>query len=95
MMTHRKNLRMQPTQASRESRFLPLVGLLALLGCAGVALSSPPSAQVQPTGEGFAGRVTDGPGAPVAGATVHLVPVSAMDLTTPMTASSTPGHTKS
>jgi hypothetical protein len=74
--------------SSRESRFLPLVALLALLGCAGVALSTPSGGRPEAEGEGFGGRVIDGPGEGVVGATVHLVPVSAMDLATPMTASS-------
>ena len=35
----------------------------------------------------MAGRAAANPGHPVAGATVHLVPITAIDITTPMTAS--------
>ncbi|MBM4184256.1 MAG: hypothetical protein FJ207_08505 [Gemmatimonadetes bacterium] len=72
-----------------DRRFVALSGVLALLGCAGVALGAAPSGQASSGGDGFSGRVTGGSGASgVRGATVHLVPVDGMDLSSNMTASS-------
>jgi hypothetical protein len=70
------------------SRYGLLTALFAVLGCAGVALSTPPGGQPDSAGARFTGQVRDGPGVAVGGATVHLVPVTAMDLASRMTASS-------
>lgn len=70
------------------SRFVLLTALLAVLGCSAVALGTPPTSRDVTDGEGFTGQVLSGSGAEgVAGATVQLVPVSAMDTQTQMTAS--------
>src|SRR5881296_3058952 len=47
-----------------------------------------PSQQASSPGGQFKGQVASSSGRPVAGATIHLVPVTAMDITTPITASS-------
>jgi hypothetical protein len=66
-----------------------LVSLLAVLGCAGVALSTPPGDPAESPVGAFTGQVMSAGGREgVVGAAVHLVPVAAIDLTTPMTASS-------
>ena len=52
------------------------------------ALATGQAQQVSSQADPFRGRVVSASGRPVAGATVHLVPVSAMDLTSRMTASS-------
>ncbi|MEQ1855816.1 MAG: cytochrome c3 family protein [Longimicrobiales bacterium] len=71
-----------------RSRFGLLTVLLAVLGCSAVALSTPPPSQDAVTGQGLTGRVLSGSGVEgVAGATVQLVPVSAIDTHTQMTAS--------
>jgi hypothetical protein len=78
---------------TKRGSILPGMELLAVaFGAVGMALIAtsgfgPPNRQ--DAGDGLTGRVLNAPGTEgVAGATVYLVPVSAMDVTTPMTASS-------
>ena len=72
----------------RGSRFALLTVSLAVLGCSAVALSTPNPSQDLVAGEGLTGRVLSGSGVEgVPGATVQLVPVSAIDTHTRMTAS--------
>ena len=92
-----------PPKPMRQ-RFWLAVSLLSAVLVAQVIVggTTVPSQSLQETTEGrrFTGRVVSAsgavvvggaasnPGHPVAGATVHLVPAGAIDVTTPMTASS-------
>jgi hypothetical protein len=62
---------------------LPLVLVIVI----GIILAASPASQARQT-NAFSGQVVIRPGSPVAGATVQLVPVSAIDVSTRMTASS-------
>ena len=62
--------------------------MLPAAGAANQAAGSAFAGQaVSASGATFIGGAATNPGHPVAGATVHLVPITAIDLTTPMTAS--------
>ena len=67
-------------------RFPLVVSMLALTLIAGLILRAGPAFQTDQRSS-FTGQVSSAPGSPVVGATVHLVPVAAMDLATRMTAS--------
>jgi len=71
-------------------RIRPALALLGLLPVACLGPRAPSTTGQAPAVDGaFTGRVLGGSGTEgVAGATVYLVPLSAMDLTTPITASS-------
>ena len=71
-----------------RSRFALLTASLAVLGCSAVALGTPTASPEAVPGEGFTGQVLSGSGTEgVPSAIVQLVPVSAIDTHTPMTAS--------
>ena len=62
--------------------------MLPAAGAANQAAGSAFAGQVvSASGAMFVGGAATNPGHPVAGATVHLVPITAIDITTPMTAS--------
>jgi hypothetical protein len=70
-----------------KRRLLAVMILLAGVSIAGLILRASPAAQTAPRG-GFSGQVTGARGAPIAGATVYLVPTAAMDVRSRLTASS-------
>lgn len=75
------------------------VSMLTVIAITGLMLRAATTAAIQPDADAFTGQVLSAsgasaaggdvatPGRPVASATVYLVPVTAIDITTPMTAS--------
>jgi len=82
-------MQMNTQMNTSTRRFAFLISLFAIPLIAGLLLPATTTSQTAPaTKSQFTGQVVSAPGSLVVGATVHLVPVSAMDLTARITASS-------